>query len=213
MDRLSKLSDRERILGDEYKRKGTVPTKLLMGGIGISSGLSAGRSVLGILNHKKSGDSGVDHLNRQGYRTGLISDLGNAGAGSYVLGSTIRNRMRNHERENREDLSKSDITRLKAIEDERFRENALKGLMLGAGANIGLGVANKVAARNYLSKKKSPGLSNNAALLLGLGGGLAAGAGGIYAYNKSKRLKEDRLVRDTLDKERKLIEEYKRRSL
>lgn len=210
----SKLSDRERILGDKYRRS-SVGDKVRLTGAGLNllGGLMGSyKGSLGIrgtqADYNEAGIPKAKPLIDHHINSDLASDIGRAAASSYILGSTIRNRMRIQDREFREGLSSRDVDRLKAIEKEKFARNANKAIMLGISANAGLKLSNLVARNNYNNSIRSGDgsnrrqiLSNNAALLLGLGGGLAAGAGAIHSYDRLKKLSDERYLREALSRE------------
>ena len=116
--------------------------------------------------------------------------------------------MRIQDREFKEGLSSKDGDRLRAIEKENFARNSVKAIMLGASANLGLHLSNQIAKNNYKkavlsgegasSANRKQGLSNTAALLLGLG----AGAGAIYAYDRHNKIKDERYLREALSREK-----------
>ena len=216
----SKLSDRERILGDRYHKNGIgIGDKIRLAGAGLStvSGLMGSyKGALGLRGTQSDyNDAGIpkakplaDHM----INSDFASDLGRTAASSYILGSTIRNRMRIQDREFKEGLSSKDGDRLRAIEKENFARNSVKAIMLGASANLGLHLSNQIAKNNYKkavlsgegssNANRKQGLSNTAALLLGLGGGLAAGAGAIYAYDRHNKIKDERYLKEDLSREK-----------
>lgn len=218
----SKLSDRERILGDRYHKNGVnIGDKIRLAGAGLSavSGLHGSyRGAIGLKGTQEDYDAAghpkVKPLADHYINSDFASDLGRAAASSYILGSTIRNRMRIQDREFKEGLSSKDGDRLRAIEKENFARNSVKAIMLGASANLGLHLSNQIAKNNYKkavlsgegasSANRKQGLSNAAALLLGLGGGLAAGAGAIYAYDRHNKLKDERYLREALSREKSM---------